>query len=210
MDAHATLADRMIEQLSPLGPLLERLIDHAMAETEMPKAAKAFPALRRDAHLRRVVGLVRWAEVADGLVAAEVAGELPNGYSVVTTEADHNRGQYSFRFPGGLFTLRRHPHDDAQNEGMFLQQQFAEIVRMMDTQGAPGADETVRVWIKLRPEGDTTFTARDRYGHETHVTLADLLAANVAMPSTVRLVGPAPSRTAVRSNRASDSDSLSN
>jgi hypothetical protein len=202
------LDERMIQDLAPVAPLLDRLIESANTETTPKLVAQAFPGLRRPSHLRRVGGMARWAEVADGLVAADHAGELPAGYSLGTDEADHNRGQYAFRYPGGVFTLRRSPHDDEQHEGVFLQQQFQEIVDLLDEQGAPDADDAVRVWIKIRPEGNTTFTARDRYGHETTVTLHEILAA-ASTPPAIHPVTDVLPRTLVRSNRQQDTGSAS-
>ncbi len=204
-----TLEDRLIEQFAPLAPLLERLVDSAVAETDVTVAAKAFPTLHRVAHMRRVAGMARWAIIADGLVAAELVGELPDGYSVRSTDSDHNRGQYTFRFPGGLFTLRRAPHDDEKPEGVVMQQQFEQIVRLMDEQGAPGAEEAVRVWIRPRPDGKTTFTARDRHRHETSVTLADLLSA-ITPPAGAHPGAPVTPRTVVRSKVTQDTDTAKN
>lgn len=147
------LDHRLISQLAPLAPLLDRLIDAATTEATEQRAADAFPGLRRPAHLRRLSGLARWGEVADGLVASSAAGALPDGFSVVTSEAQHNRGQYIVRFPGGVLTFRRSPHDDAKEEGVFLQQQFDEIVELLDEQGAPSATELVRVWVSIEAGG---------------------------------------------------------
>lgn len=205
----STLEERMLDQLSPLAPLLARLIEGANGETTPNLVAQAFPGLRRPAHLRRVGGVARWAEVADGLVETAGAGELPDGYLLMTTEADHNRGRYAFSYPGGVFTLRNAPHDDEKHEGAYLQEQFEEIVEMLDQQGAPGAHETVRVWIRVRPTAHTTFTARDRHGHETTVTLQDLLNHG-ATPLVAMPAAPVAPRTTVRSTRQQDSGSASN
>jgi hypothetical protein len=200
-----TLEDRLIEQLAPLGPLLTELVDAAHADSNVQHAATSYPKLRRDAHLNRVSGTVCWALVVDGLVDAFKQGRFPNGFSVNTTEPQHNAGRYAFAFPGGVFAVRREPHDDSKEQGRFLQQSFKQVTKLMDEQGAPGAETAVRVWIRIAPEGKTKLTARDRHDHKTVITLADLLEAS-APPAT-----PHPAsdthRTRVRSTLKPEQDS---
>jgi hypothetical protein len=156
--------------------------------------------MRRVAHLKRVTGTVRWILVADGLVAAGAEEDLPDGFSVRSTESQHNQGRYAFAFPGGVFSVRREPHDDDHDQGRFLQTSFEHVTQMMDAAGSPSAATAVRVWIAIAPEGRTKLTARDRHNHETVVTLTELLEA-ATVPAT-SATAPEPARTQVRSNRA--------
>ena len=70
---------------------------------------------------------------------------------MATTEAQHNAGRYAFTFPGGVFTVRREPHDDEKDEGLFMQESFKEVTDLLDQQGAPDAKDGMRVWIKIAP-----------------------------------------------------------
>lgn len=198
--ATTTLQDRLIEQMAPIGPLLSELVDEALANSTIQHVSAAFPLLRRLAHLSRLSGTAGWALVADGLVDVAGRDQLPEGFGVLTTDAEHNAGRYSFRFPGGVFTFRRLPHDDEKEEGLFLQQSFKELIDLLDAQGAPEADEVVRVWIQVAPGGRTRLTARDRHNHEVVVTLADLVSA-WALPTASHPSSGAAPRTRVRSTR---------
>lgn len=132
-------------------------------------------------------------------------GRFPTGFSVATTDAQHNAGRYAFTFPGGVFTVRREPHDDEKDEGRFMQESFKEVTGLLDQQGAPDAKDAMRVWIKIAPAGGTRLTALDRYDHRVKVYLTDLLTAS-APPSTP-YPGSTTQRTQVRSSRKPEQDS---
>lgn len=102
----------------PIMPLLNDVVDKARGATAYNVTSAAHPEVTRAAHLRRFAGSKRWVMVADGLVAR--AAELPAGFQVHSKEEDHNAGKYVFGFPGGVFTIRREPHQ-AENEGQYLQ-----------------------------------------------------------------------------------------
>lgn len=200
-----TVEDRLIEQMAPIGELLQELIETAQAKSTVQHAAASYPQLRRDAHLSRVSGIVCWALVADGLVQAAEQGRFTTGFSVATTDAQHNAGRYAFTFPGGVFTVRREPHDDEKDEGLFMQESFKEVTDLLDQQGAPDAKDAMRVWIKIAPAGGTKLTALDRHDHRVKVYLTDLLTAS-APPSTP-YPGSTTQRTQVRSSRKPEQDS---
>jgi len=197
-----TVEDRLIEQMAPIGELLQELIEAAQAKSTVQHAAASYPQLRRDAHLSRVSGIVCWALVADGLVEAARQGRFPTGFSVATTDAQHNAGRYAFTFPGGVFTVRREPHDDEKDEGLFMQESFKEVTDLLDQQGAP---DDMRVWIKIAPADATKLTALDRHKHWVKVYLTDLLTASV--PPTTLYPGSSTQRTQVRSTRKPEQDS---
>jgi len=185
--------------------VLNTLIDAAYDEATAQHTANAFPHLRRPSHLKRVSGTIRWALVAHGFVSASEDGRLPAGFSVQSTEPQHNAGRYAFAFPGGVFSVRREPHVDDHEEGRFLQSSFEQVTKLMDAQGSPSAQTAVRVWISIAPEGKTKLTARDCRGHETVITLAELLEATTA-PLTAH-AAPQPIRTQVRSIRTRENAS---
>jgi len=110
--------DDVKARFRPIMPLLNDVIDEARGATAYDVTSAAHPDVTRAAHLRRFAGSKRWVMVADGLVAR--AAELPAGFHVHSTEEDHNAGKYVFGFPGGVFTIRREPHQ-AENEGQYLQ-----------------------------------------------------------------------------------------
>lgn len=201
-----SMSQRVIEQLSPIAPLLEELTDNAYLTGTVQRVAAAFPDLYRGAHLKRVAGTVRWAMVVDGLVDADADDRFPEGFTVQTTESQHDRGCYAFAFPGGVFALRRAPHDDEQAEGRFLQQSFEQVTKLMDAEGLQNAETAVRVWVHISPDGKTKLTARDRYGHESVVMLTQLLEA-LEVPA-IPLPSPTVPQTGVRSTLKSAEQKL--
>jgi hypothetical protein len=203
--ATLTLENRLIEQLAPIGPLLTELVDAAHTDSTVQHAATSYPNLRRDAHLNRVSGTVCWALVVDGLVDAAKQGRFPEGFSVNTTEPQHNTGRYAFAFPGGVFAVRREPHDDSKEQGRFLQQSFKQVTKLMDEQGSPSAETAVRVWIRIAPEGKTKLTARDRHNHKIVITLSDLL--EISTPQATRHPASDTRKTQVRSTLKPEQDS---
>ena len=200
-----TLEERLIEEMAPICQLLKELIDAAQAGSTLQHTANSYPQLRRDAHLSRVSGTVCWALVVDGLVDAAEHGQLPIGFSVATTYPQHNAGRYAFAFPGGVFAVRREPHDDEKEQGLFLKESFKQVKELMDKQGAPAAEAAMRVWIRIEPEGRTRLVARDRHNHKIVIYLTDLLTA-VAPPSSPH-PGFSVRRTQVRAIRQPDQDS---
>lgn len=111
--------DEVIGHFRPIQTLLWEVIEDARELTSTQVASDAFPRLGRRAHLRRISGAARWMHVADGIV--DRRGDLPDGYAVESTEEQHNQGQYIFRFPGGIFTVKRTPHKDP-DDGKYLQE----------------------------------------------------------------------------------------
>lgn len=94
------------ESLAAVVPLLQPLIDHARAQTTLEKIRAQNPEISREAHLHRIRGNKRWMMLADSIVGLN----LPEGFAVTTSEAQHNQGQYALSFPGGIWTIKRQPH----------------------------------------------------------------------------------------------------
>jgi hypothetical protein len=196
-----TLHQRLTAQLTPISGLMDEIIDTAHDQCSIKSIGKTWPGLRRDAHRARICGIVVWAHVADGLVEAAAEDRFPDGFAVLTTDKQHNSGRYLFRFPGGVLTIRRTPHDDEKSEGQFMQETFREMIEELDKAALPDKTDAARVWIRIAPKGATTFVAQDRHGHQVKVPLADLLqnaAASVQPVST-----SPPAATQVRSRLAS-------
>jgi len=126
-------------------PLLNDVIDKAREATAYDVTCAAHPEVTRAAHLRRFAGSKRWVMVADGLVTR--AEELPDGFHVHSSEEDHNAGKYVFGFPGGVFTIRREPHQ-AENEGQYLQLSLDRVHE--DTPLADGIDAFADLVVYVR------------------------------------------------------------
>lgn len=200
----ATLAERLSAQLTPIAELMEDVIASAYEEYSMKALREKLPDVDREAHRARVSGLLVWQHVADGLVAASAADRLPEDFFVLTSDKQHNSGRYLFRFPGGLLTIRRTPHDDDKAEGQFMQESFVEMTEELDKAALPDEREAARVWLMVAPAGASTFAAEDRHGHQVKVPLADLLNA-----ITATAAGPTlrPGTTRVRSRLQADDQS---
>jgi hypothetical protein len=200
----ATLQQRLTAQLTPIAGLMDEIIDTAHDQCSIKSIGETWPALRRDAHRARISGIVVWAHVADGLVEAAADDRFPEGFAVLTTDKQHNSGRYLFRFPGGVLTIRRTPHDDEKFEGQFMQETFREMIEELDKAALPAETEASRVWIRIAPNGATSFVAQDRHGHQVKVPLADLLQNGAASMQPAPTSPPAA--THVRSRLTSDQD----
>ena len=137
--------DDVKARFRPVMPLLNDVISRARAATAYDVTCEAHPEVSRAAHLRRFAGSKRWVMVADELVRR--AAELPDGFHVQSTEEDHNAGKYVFSFPGGVFTVRREPHQ-AENEGQYLQLSLARVRE--DTPLADGIDAFADLVVYVR------------------------------------------------------------
>lgn len=200
----ATLAERLTAQLIPIAELMDDIIASAYEEYSMKALREKLPAVDRPAHRARVSGLLVWQHVADGLVAAAAVDRFPSDFFVLTSDKQHNSGRYLFRFPGGLLTIRRTPHDDEKEQGQFMQESFVEMTEELDKAALPDEREAARVWLMVAPAGASTFAAEDRHGHQVKVPLADLLNA---ITTTAAGPTPQPGTTQVRSRLQTDGQS---
>jgi len=205
MPTTTTLQERLTAQLTPIAELMDEVIETAYDECSVKSVGETWPRLRRDAHRARICGIVVWAHVADGLVDAAAHGRFPDEFVVLTTDRQHNSGRYLFRFPGGVLTIRRTPHDDDKSEGQFMQETFREMIEELDKAALPNETDASRVWIRIAHTGATTFVAQDRHGHQVKVPLADLLQNATAIVQSAP-AGPLPA-TRVRSRLTSDQNS---
>jgi hypothetical protein len=189
--------DEIVDQFQPVGDLLWEVIDDARELTSVEIAAAAYPRLRRSAHLRRISGSTRWMHVAEGIV--ERRGDLPDGFSVESTEEQHNQGIYIFRFPGGVFTVKRTPHK-GPDEGAYLQEQI-EGFEEVALEAGIDADADLIVFLSVSEAKEPRLIV-------THPTLpAGLVVGLEAIRTPVVAQSIDPDRTiprpAVRSTRRS-------
>ena len=153
-----TLAERLTVQLAP-PPDLERGHRRRLRRVLGQGVDRRVAQRWRHAHRARVSGLLVWQHVADALVAAAAIGRLPEGWAVLTSDKQHNSGRYLVRFPGGLLTIRRAPHDE-KGEGQFMQESFTEMTEELDKLAVPDEQEAARVWLKIAPNGGSLSPPR--------------------------------------------------
>jgi hypothetical protein len=191
--------DAVKQSLQPIIGLLTELIEFARAATTLEVVANAHPKITREAHLRRLGGTERWILIADGIVAHQ---SLPAGFWVASTDAQHNSGQYVFRFPGGVFTVRHVPHQEPE-EGAYLQECMEELLKQVPLAASIDGDADLKAFLDVRADGLPRFII-------THPTLAEPMkiafdefdAEPVVATTTTREPAAKLPRRGVRSKRA--------
>jgi hypothetical protein len=184
--------DDIKTSFAPLVPLLEEAVKEARAASSYDAIVKANPEVLRTAHLRRLAGSKRWMIVADGLAAR--APRMPEGFGMESTDADHNQGKYAIRFPLGVCTVRREPHEG--DEGKYLQEHIEGVLDQ-----APLADDVdafagVKVYVSVPPDGPVKLIATHPTFPEPMVILLDEIS--VASDGAVEAIQPtAPTPAAV-------------
>lgn len=157
--------------------MIATVVDQAQAGARYELVDAGIPSVHRVAHLRRLTGAARWMIAADAFVDQSLV--WPAGFSVLTTEADHNGGRYAFAFAGGVWTVRRQPH--GEKEGGFLQERLEGVIEHAPL--APAfARAALKVFLSIPPVGAAKLIAEHRSWDESVViTLGELLAENAAM-----------------------------
>jgi hypothetical protein len=144
--AVAVTRDWVKEAFSPVASFLMQAAEDAQRIASFQAVAAANPLVHRDSHIRRIAGALRWMLTAEALVGSSSA--MPDGFGVVSTDADHNGGRYAFRWPGGVFTIKRTPHED--DEGLYLQERLDLVAAGLKE--ASGHDPTdVTVYLSVPP-----------------------------------------------------------
>ena len=190
--------EEVIAQFRPVAALLREVVAEARAAATIELVQAAHPALRRPAHQRRIGGCLRWMLVAEGLVARRTT--LPAGFAVQSTEEQHNGGQYVFRFPGGVFTIRHQPHQ-GPDQGMYLQESL-DLMAEADLADHIDGDADLKVFLDVPTAGDPRLKV-------THPTLATPLVISLGELERPQAPVPvarrtAPRRRAVRSTKHPD------
>lgn len=194
MASRVITRDEVIAAFAPLRDLLHGIIDHAREQTTLERFAKIHPEIQREAGLKRLAGQARWILVADGLAAtiSSVAG-----FGVSSTEAQHNSGQYIFGFPGGIFTVRREPHDEHDpDDGKYLQEALVELLQQAELAPEVDADAPIVVYLSV-----TQATAVLKVCHPTlseimKIAVGDLTPVAQPLPADAK-----PRRARARSTR---------
>lgn len=154
--------DQLKAAFAPIVPVIEEAVEDARVASSSKAIADANPEVKRVAHRRRLAGQKRWMVLADGMV--ERAPRFPKGFVLESTDLDHNQGKYAFRFPLGVCTIKREPHEE--EKGKYLQERIDGLHEQL--QLAPDVDEFVgiKAYVSVPPEGAVRLIA-------THPKLAD-------------------------------------
>jgi hypothetical protein len=172
--------DEIIAAFLPAADVLEAAVAHGREVSTVERMAAANPEVTREAGLKRLGGAKRWLVIADRLVV-EMA-KLP-GFGVLTSEAQHNQGQYVYQFPGGVFTVKRDPHDATDPEdGKYLQEALEGVLENAELAPHIDADAAVKVYLAV-----TAKTAQLKVTHTTLdkpivIPLGDLVPEAEPMP----------------------------
>lgn len=175
--------EEVIESFQPLHTLLTSTIAHAREHTTLARFEKLHPEITREAARQRLCGQARWILIADGL--ARDLGAI-EGFEVLSSEAQHNSGQYVFAFPGGIFTVRREPHDrEDPEDGKYIQEALVELLAEAELAKGVQADEPIVVYLSV-----SASTAVLKVQHATllepmKIAVSDLAPAPVQIPAPV-------------------------
>lgn len=148
-DGH--MANRVIRRddvkamFRPIVPVLEAVIEEARAASSFKVVAKANHEVTRASHLHRLCGAKRWMVAADALVVREP--DMADGFGVMSDDVDHNSGKYVFRFPGGVFTIKKQPHKE--EEGAYLQEQLEAVLEQAPLADSINAEADLKVFLSI-------------------------------------------------------------
>jgi hypothetical protein len=158
--------DEVITAFAPVVPLLRGIIVRGRNDASADVVAAAHPRLRsigRVGHIRRIAGTLRWLYIAEDLVLELAVG--PTGFSVLSSDADHSQGRFVFRFPGGVFTVRRQPHTD-KDENVYIQECLREVLEQAALADGVDGSADLTIYIGIGAEGLPKL-------HVAHPTLKD-------------------------------------
>lgn len=192
--------DEVIEKFRPALRVFEEAVVHARKMTTMKRIADLHPEIEFEAGRKRMAGQLRWWLLAEALNRR--IATIP-GFSVLSTEAQINGGQFVFGCPGGVFTVKRDPHDESDpDDGRYLQEAFDGLREGLELADGIDAEAPIKVYLAV-----TLTDARLKVCHPTlecvmTIPLADLVAPVEAMRP--RSQGdPSPARARAKSARRS-------
>jgi hypothetical protein len=203
--------EEIINAFRPLRETLETEIAAARALATLKAIAAKHPDVTRESHLQRIAGQVRWMLLADALVARV---GLVDGFSVLSTDAQHNQGQYVFAFPGGIFTVKREPHDDSDpDDGRYLVMTLEGVLEQAGLAGNIDPADPIRVYLSVTERRAMLKVSHSTLSEGMKIELADLaepIEPIVPSPAADRPRARArstrvPSRDTGDSNAATDS-----
>jgi len=186
----------VIEAFRPANKLLDDAVDSARRLTTLERYKQLHPEIGREAGLKRLAGQARWLLIADGIAAS--IGSLA-GFGVLSTEQQHNSGQYVFEFPGGIFTVRREPHDETDaDDGKYFNEAFDGILEQAELADGIDGDAPLRVYLSVSQKAAVLKVCHPTLnGDVLKVPLTDLHVPAEPMPG----LSPKPARSRARSSR---------
>lgn len=137
----------------PIVPTLREVIASARMESRIEDVQQPFPTVGRLAHYRRLRGTVRWMVICE-LLRARAPG-FPEGFGLASTELDHNQSRYAFRFPLGIFTVKREPHDETAKEGTWFTERLEGIAEQAALAPDVDAFAGVKAYVSVPAEGSS-------------------------------------------------------
>jgi hypothetical protein len=175
---------------APFVPLVEEVVEEARAASSYKAVMAANPEVTRIAHLRRLAGQKRWMVLADGMVAR--VPRYPEGFGLESNDLDHNQGKYAIRFPLGICTIKREPHEE--EKGKYLQAQIDGICEQMQLAEDVPQFVGVKAYISVPPDGVVSLISTHEKLPEPIVILFDEMSSGAessAMQRRSSLTGPA-------------------
>lgn len=151
MASYTPRREELIVAFGPVVPLLHDVIEIARAEANVPGAAAWIPSIGRKAGYSRMCGFGRWLSLCEQLVRR--SGEMPVGFGLESSDAEHQMSRYAWRWPKGLFMIRQDPHDE-EEEGKW----FGDRLEGLDVDQlelAPGLDASsaVKAFVSIPANG---------------------------------------------------------
>lgn len=194
MPARHITRDEVIEAFMPVHDLLTATIRYAREQTTAERYKNLHPEIAREAGRSRLSGQARWQLLADGLVSGLPAVD---GFGVRSSEAQHNSGQFVFSFPGGIFTVRREPHDRADPEdGRYIQEAFAEILEQAVLSDGVDADAPIVAYLSVAATTAVLKVCHPTLTEVMKIAVSDLQPTPQSIPSPLK-----PRRARARSTR---------
>lgn len=171
--------ERMIGAFAPAHSILQGAIDNARELTTLERFRELHPEVPRESGLMRLMGQTRWLVVAEDLVAGV---PTVDGFGVLSSEAQHNSGQYVFSCPHGAFTVKREPHDeDDPADGRYIQEA---LDLLEDTQLAEGIDAgaPIKAYLSVTARAAVLKICHPTLSNVMKIPVADLMAPAAAGP----------------------------
>jgi len=167
--------DEVIEKFRPARNVLEEAVVHARKMTTVKRIAEAHPEIELDAGRKRIAGQLRWWLLAEAL--AKQIGTI-SGFTVLSTEGQINGGQFVFGFPGGVFTVKRDPHDESDpDDGRYLQEAFDGLRERIELADGIDAEAPIKVYLAV-----TSTDARLKVCHPTLEDVMTIPLEDLAAP----------------------------
>ena len=141
--------EKLKAAFAPMVSLIEEAVEEARVASSRQAVAAANPEVKRLAHLRRLAGTKRWMVLADGLVQRKES--YPEGFFLESTDADHNQGKYAFRFPMGICTVKREPHNEEEGQGKYIQEAIDGVLEQAELSPDIDAFAAVKAYISVPP-----------------------------------------------------------